>query len=785
MAKKVKITKGGQTVYPATVMDAVVHPDLRVDASKLIEEVNVSKIYPTGGIDGTNKYTLETAIAMIPASLRNVGIKCSFINEEGTIEEWVYNEGTFLSANSWKQSGTSKLDELQNNVVAAKATTFVDAGTKEIASTNYSSAEYTVSIEADKKYVLMLKADINVHQSQFNVRTKKSSDGTWGEYIIQNNPAYNQQNLSKGVYIEFTLAYAASSITVQLIGQDSSCNMQVGVAPLISDQVGKINLDISEIRQGVAENKNNIEKTSDNLVNLQNKFSGINNGEVLLEYEDLQGISITASGTLSDAYSAYTTRKFDISKFTGNITGNTNMRNQYAYAFSVVDEDNNVLYHAENNSTTEYEFDIDVAKEQNAKYLYVCMLNNGIITVNANGSYVGAQEEIEDLLEYNKEASVNSVITNAIILGGDDATYNKFETTEESGIYISSSGMLYEGSSTFRVIKFDITGFIGHLHAITTLNNQFAYSFSITNSKGVVCYVSPDVSTNVKELDIDISEEDDYAELRATLLNTSTVSVEGTLKVNNILKRLSQANKSNIELGRIGVCFGDSLMFGVGLSSENRGNNPPNVIGNILRATVYNAAIGGTYMGSTNNSFYEMAMAVVNKNFTEVINKATRDEEKENLQTISTLDFNTVDFIVIAYGVNDWLVGRTLDNEENKEDTGTICGALRAGVKALLNKYPQLRIYVMTPTYNMYVVNDNGTDSDDSTDIKGHTLKEIGEGIENACKDIHVRCLNNYNCGLNKYNFRYFAATETDNIHRNEKGYKLLGEQYAKFILSN
>ena len=78
MAKKVKITKGGQTVYPATVMDAVVHPDLRVDASKLIEEVNMSKIYPTGGIDGTNKYTLETAIAMIPASLRNVGIKCSF-----------------------------------------------------------------------------------------------------------------------------------------------------------------------------------------------------------------------------------------------------------------------------------------------------------------------------------------------------------------------------------------------------------------------------------------------------------------------------------------------------------------------------------------------------------------------------------------------------------------------------------------------------------------------------------------------------------------------------------
>ena len=105
MAKKVKITKGGQTVYPATVMDAVVHPDLRVDSSKLIEEVNVSKIYPTGGIDGTNKYTLETAIAKIPSSLRNVGLKCSFLNAENKFETWTYQGGTYTSTDSWMLGG--------------------------------------------------------------------------------------------------------------------------------------------------------------------------------------------------------------------------------------------------------------------------------------------------------------------------------------------------------------------------------------------------------------------------------------------------------------------------------------------------------------------------------------------------------------------------------------------------------------------------------------------------------------------------------------------------------
>ena len=66
----------------------------------------MSKIYPTGGIDGTNKYTLETAIAKIPSSLRNVGLKCSFLDEDGEVECWTYQGGTFTNADSWMQGGS-------------------------------------------------------------------------------------------------------------------------------------------------------------------------------------------------------------------------------------------------------------------------------------------------------------------------------------------------------------------------------------------------------------------------------------------------------------------------------------------------------------------------------------------------------------------------------------------------------------------------------------------------------------------------------------------------------
>ena len=108
-----KIEKNGVTIYPATTTDAVVDKNLRVASSKLIEEVNVSKIYPTGGIDGTNKYTLETAIAMIPTSLRTVGIKCSFINEANQLETWEYNGEGFTNMDKWFQIGTRKISSLE------------------------------------------------------------------------------------------------------------------------------------------------------------------------------------------------------------------------------------------------------------------------------------------------------------------------------------------------------------------------------------------------------------------------------------------------------------------------------------------------------------------------------------------------------------------------------------------------------------------------------------------------------------------------------------------------
>ena len=128
MGKINKLTKQGETVYPVTVTDAVVNPTLKVESSKLIEEVNISNVYPTGGTDGTDKYTLETAIAKVGAELRHAGLKVTFLNADGKTETWEFQGGTW-NTEGFIQTGAGKIEELESkanqyrgsNTVAAKA----------------------------------------------------------------------------------------------------------------------------------------------------------------------------------------------------------------------------------------------------------------------------------------------------------------------------------------------------------------------------------------------------------------------------------------------------------------------------------------------------------------------------------------------------------------------------------------------------------------------------------------------------------------------------------------
>lgn len=109
MAEIHKLTKNGETIIPATTTDAVVHPELQTPLTSLINEYNVSTLFPTSGIDGTNKYDLQTAINLLDEKLapeqKTVGIKVAFYTKSDELEKWEYVrvDGLFSNINYWNQ----------------------------------------------------------------------------------------------------------------------------------------------------------------------------------------------------------------------------------------------------------------------------------------------------------------------------------------------------------------------------------------------------------------------------------------------------------------------------------------------------------------------------------------------------------------------------------------------------------------------------------------------------------------------------------------------------------
>ena len=84
-------------------------------------EYNISKLYPTGGDGGTDKYTFENAINKIPLSERRIGVKCLFQaktpkNQNIPFETYEYIGPTYSDLNSWELVGASSTNKTNKAV---------------------------------------------------------------------------------------------------------------------------------------------------------------------------------------------------------------------------------------------------------------------------------------------------------------------------------------------------------------------------------------------------------------------------------------------------------------------------------------------------------------------------------------------------------------------------------------------------------------------------------------------------------------------------------------------
>ena len=101
-----------------------------------------------------------------------------------------------------------------------------------------------------------------------------------------------------------------------------------------------------------------------------------------------------------------------------------------------------------------------------------------------------------------------------------------------------------------------------------------------------------------------------------------------------------------------------------------------------------------------------LMVSTVDGDFTDVDRAAeiSPDEVKAKAEYLKTVDFSTADMVVIMYDLSDYVDHRPVVDPNDPENLLTFTGALQASVKMIQEKYPYIRIVVLsTPACGMTV----------------------------------------------------------------------------------
>lgn len=197
----------------------------------------------------------------------------------------------------------------------------------------------------------------------------------------------------------------------------------------------------------------------------------------------------------------------------------------------------------------------------------------------------------------------------------------------------------------------------------------------------------------------------------------SSNSSEVTVSVNDIPRI------SDVLEGKKIVVFGDSIW------NDARGEDGVSEqLMAMTGSTVYNCAIGGTsaaVVGESTEFSYDWKSQSFN-GMVYVANKLLPAdwvlEGTDACEVIKQVDFSTVDYILVSYGLNDFFSDVSIYPKEYYEISNYV-GALRNGILHLREHYPQAKIVLVTPTYTKM--------------FEGEKTFEIGDYVE-AMRSVSV-----------------------------------------------
>ncbi len=243
------------------------------------------------------------------------------------------------------------------------------------------------------------------------------------------------------------------------------------------------------------------------------------------------------------------------------------------------------------------------------------------------------------------------------------------------------------------------------------------------------------------------------------------------------------------------------VVFGNAPFADDRDSddNLANLIADASGATVYNCSVTGSYLASewpffdANEKpmdaycfYWLVTLATSGANahyYQEAANVLGEDippEAQEVYDTLTTLDFNSVDVIAVMYDAADYLMGHEMYDDANPTNIQQFTGNLEAGIELLQNTYPNIRIIVLSPTY-AYAI-DEETGEYVSSDMYRYGQDVLSTYVirqYTSCTSRGVSFVDNLYGTVTEDNAQDYLI---DNLHLNVEGRKLVAERFMQAL---
>jgi len=221
----------------------------------------------------------------------------------------------------------------------------------------------------------------------------------------------------------------------------------------------------------------------------------------------------------------------------------------------------------------------------------------------------------------------------------------------------------------------------------------------------------------------------------------------------------------------------------------------PVLLSEKLGGTVYNGALGGTRMGrgdvrlantADRLSMHALSRSIVSGDFG--VQQTVRSREamteyfEQTINEMERIDFEQVEILFIGHGVNDYHTGTPIYDEENPDNPNTFTGAIRSIIEVLQERYPQIRIVLLTPTYTWYPYQEAPELTCEEYNLGGGILEEYVNAEIRLAESMGVDVIDLYHDLYPHEQWSDWQIYSRDGLHPNAEGNKLIAEKVYEYL---